>query len=64
MTNSLIPAATLQDFANDLLLAMGSPAESAPIIAKSLVKSDCCGIYTHGIGQLPMYARMLNDGAI
>ncbi|MFT5350944.1 MAG: putative oxidoreductase, partial [Planctomycetota bacterium] len=50
--------------ANDLLLAMGSPAESAPIIAKSLVKSDCCGIYTHGIGQLPMYARMLNDGAI
>jgi len=64
MKNLLIPGLALQQFANDLLLAMDSPPDSAKKIAASLLKSDIRGINTHGVGLLSMYAKMIDDGAI
>ncbi len=43
---------------------MGSPVDFADQIAKALSHSDMCGNNTHGLGLLPIYAKMVNDGAI
>ena len=64
MNDILIPDLALQHFAKDLLLAMGSPPDSAEIIARSLLKSDSRGINTHGVRLLSLYAEMLDDRAI
>ncbi len=64
MSSLLLPVATLQVFANDLLLAMGCPPDAAVTVANSLVKADMRGSNTHGAGLLPIYARMIDDGAL
>lgn len=64
MTSLLLPVAALRPFARDLLLAMGSPSRAADKIAASLINSNMRGSNTHGLGLLPIYARMVDDGAI
>lgn len=64
MSTVRIPVQTLQAFADQLLLAMGCLPEAAEKIARSLVLSDSRGYNTHGTALLPMYAKMLGDGAI
>ena len=64
MTNLLLQTNTIETFVNDLLLALECPPESAGAITTSLIEADVCGVNTHGIAQLPMYAMMVSDGAI
>jgi hydroxycarboxylate dehydrogenase B len=59
-----ISITALHCLVKDLLFALGSAADSANHIARSLIKSDMCGISTHGVGLLPIYALMVNDEAI
>ncbi|MFC7131587.1 MULTISPECIES: Ldh family oxidoreductase [Salinibaculum] len=55
---------TLRSFAVDVLAGLGAPAETARTVADSLVRADLRGYGTHGVGILPLYAAMVDDGAI
>ena len=55
---------TLRSFAVDVLAGLGASAETARTVADSLVRADLRGYGTHGVGILPLYAAMVDDGAI
>lgn len=55
---------TLRAFACDILEGLGAPTETAQLVTDSLVRADVRGYGTHGIGILPLYAGMVDDGAI
>jgi uncharacterized oxidoreductase len=54
----------LRTFSLDILEGLGAPAETAQLVADSLVRADLRGYGTHGIGIIPLYAEMVDDGAI
>lgn len=55
---------TLRSFGRQLIEGLGAPSASARTVANSLVRADVRGYGTHGIGIIPLYARMVDDGAI
>ncbi|WP_255197547.1 Ldh family oxidoreductase [Halorarius litoreus] len=55
---------TLRAFSRDILDGLGGPPETARLVTESLVRADLRGYGTHGIGILPLYAGMVDDGAI
>lgn len=55
---------TLRTFAREILGGLGAPADTAETVAESLVRADIRGYGTHGIGIIPLYAAMVDDGAI
>ena len=54
----------VQSFAAEVLHALGTPGPISSRVAASLVKTDQLGYDTHGVGLLPLYARMISSGAI
>jgi uncharacterized oxidoreductase len=54
--------APLTGFVRSLFLAAGVPAESARIVADSLVDSNLCGHDSHGVMRVPQYIGFLKDG--
>lgn len=54
----------IRTFTADVLRALGAPADSAALVAASLVEADRQGCHTHGTAQLPLYARMIAAGAL
>jgi LDH2 family malate/lactate/ureidoglycolate dehydrogenase len=64
MTSLHIPVTTLQLLAQDLLSSLGGPSDTAEKVAAFLINADMHGYNTHGVGLVPMYARMIGDGAI
>jgi uncharacterized oxidoreductase len=56
--------ATLQGFATAVLEGLGAPTDTAGAVAESLVRADVRGYGTHGVGILPLYAGMVDGGAI
>jgi LDH2 family malate/lactate/ureidoglycolate dehydrogenase len=52
-----IPAAALQRFGTDIMLALGCPSAVAEEVAEHLVDADLCGVYSHGIFRLDWYAQ-------
>lgn len=55
---------TLREFSLDILERLGTPTETARLVTDSLVRADLRGYGTHGIGIIPLYAGMIDDGAI
>lgn len=55
---------TLRAFSLDILDGLGAPVETARLVSDSLVRADIRGYGTHGIGIIPLYAGMIDDGAI
>jgi uncharacterized oxidoreductase len=51
-------------FADDVLRALGAPAATAECVAEFLVNADKSGSNTHGVGLLPLYAKMIAAGSL
>ena len=51
-------------FAEDVLRALGAPADTAEYVAEFLVNADKSGRSTHGVGLLPLYAEMIAAGSL
>ncbi len=50
--------------AEGVLQALGASPQSGRIVARSLLRSDHRGTHTHGVSLLPLYAQMIQAGAI
>ncbi|WP_254810974.1 Ldh family oxidoreductase [Natronosalvus amylolyticus] len=59
-----VETATVETAATRVLEALGTPESTATIVAQSLTRSDARTGGTHGVGLLPLYAAMIEDGAI
>jgi len=57
-------AGLLQVFTTDLLCALGAPADTAAIVAESLVTADRLGYTTHGTILMPLYSQMISAGVL
>lgn len=60
----VISAETLRQFTIALLRALETPEKTAARVAASVINADRRGSGTHGLTLLPLYARMIHDGAI
>ncbi len=60
----LINHTRLQKFVEDMLIAAGSDAREAAIVADHLVLANLSGHDSHGVGMLPHYARNLQAGLL
>ena len=54
----------LLDFIDRLFVAMGTPADLASLMAKSLVGSNLCGHDSHGVQLALVYAQAVNSGQV
>lgn len=63
-SNTRIPAATLQQWVGDVLVAVGLLADDAEIVAHVLVDADVTGKGTHGVSRLPLYVERIERGLI
>lgn len=54
----------LREFAVRILQGAGADDEDATTVAGALVESDLRGVHSHGLQNLPRYARALADGVI
>ena len=54
----------LQQFAAQLIEAVGSPSESAQVVASHLVSANMAGHDSHGVMRLPQYVVGLESGQI
>ncbi|MBT4494218.1 MAG: Ldh family oxidoreductase, partial [Gammaproteobacteria bacterium] len=59
-----IEPGSLKSFASAVLGRLGAPHPIAVQVADSLICADEAGYNTHGLNLLPIYAAMINDGAI
>ena len=59
-----INAEALEPFAGTLLEALGAAPQVAEEVAESLVTANLRGHNSHGIARIPMYAEMIDGGAI
>jgi LDH2 family malate/lactate/ureidoglycolate dehydrogenase len=60
----MVQAEVLDGFARDILAAAGLSAEHAATVADCLVYADLCGVGSHGISRLPIYARRISEGIV
>ena len=58
------PLAALQQLAHGVVAALGAPAETAAVVAESLVESDARGMASHGVRRLVPYAEFVRIGRI
>src|SRR5271166_6114112 len=56
------PAAKLQQFATELLVAAGLPESRAQVVAEKLLEGDLLGHTTHGLALLSPYLQDLQNG--
>jgi uncharacterized oxidoreductase len=59
-----LAAGELEDLARRILVAAGSPPESAATVAASLVLSELKGIDSHGVMRVPEYVGHIESGRI
>jgi uncharacterized oxidoreductase len=59
-----VQAKALTEFSRSLFAAAGAPAETAQIVAESLVKSNLLGHDSHGVQLIPGYIKALQEGRI
>jgi uncharacterized oxidoreductase len=57
-----IEAGRLEAFATRLLEAAGAPADTAGLVAESLVRADLRGHHSHGTRRIPSYVAAALDG--
>src|SRR5690554_1724293 len=51
--------ASLREFATEVLVKVGMPAEDAALVADTLVTADVRGVSSHGIVRLPFYVNKM-----
>lgn len=54
----------LDQFAREVLMAAGLDSEQAATVADCLTYADLCGVGSHGISRLPIYARRISEGIV
>jgi LDH2 family malate/lactate/ureidoglycolate dehydrogenase len=59
----VFPAARLQEFAQQLLIASGMPVAAAATLAEHLIWADLRGISWLGVNKIPQYLARLRSGA-
>jgi LDH2 family malate/lactate/ureidoglycolate dehydrogenase len=59
-----VAAELLEGFARDILVAAGLSPQHAAIVADCLTYADLCGLGSHGISRLPIYARRIAEGIV
>jgi len=59
-----IDADALAGACRRILEAVGTPAETAEIVARSLTAADLRGVSSHGVSRLPAYLRRVQAGLI
>jgi L-2-hydroxycarboxylate dehydrogenase (NAD+) len=57
-----VPADVLQQFVEQVFVALGTPSEDARICAEVLIASDRRGIESHGVGRLKVYYERIRAG--
>jgi len=57
-------AGELDRIVRKILMAAGADESNANRVAEALVSSDLCGVYTHGVWQLPNYVEWMKTGEI
>lgn len=57
----LIQAPDLQNFVQQILIANGTPADNALIVAKCLIQADLRGVDTHGSNRIPSYMERIRQ---
>ena len=60
----LISAGSLGRYTGGILEGLGVPSEQAVIVAGSLVDADLCGVASHGVNLLALYAARIRSGAM
>lgn len=60
----VLSASTLTEFATGMLIAAGVPAETAAVVAGSLVAANLCGHDSHGVMRLATYIERVQSGRI
>ena len=60
----LINPTDLQSFVQQILIANGTPADNAAIVAKCLVAADLRGVDTHGSNRIPSYMERIRQEAL
>jgi LDH2 family malate/lactate/ureidoglycolate dehydrogenase len=59
-----LAAGELESLVEQVFLAAGSPAETARLVAASLVLSNLKGVDSHGVMRVPEYVRLIGEGRI
>lgn len=59
-----VSAESLKSFTETLIEELGASSEVAEDVAESLVTANLRGHNSHGVARVPMYAEMIEDGAI
>lgn len=59
-----VTAEKLHRFCENVLGAAGLSAAHAVDVARSLVYADLCGVESHGVSRLPIYARRIAKGIV
>ena len=54
----------LQDFIRDLFQATGSELDEAGLVAEYLVRSNLCGVDSHGVIRVPDYVQQVEEGSL
>jgi LDH2 family malate/lactate/ureidoglycolate dehydrogenase len=57
-----VPAEVLQEFVEQVFVALGTPPDDARICAEVLLASDLRGIESHGVGRLKVYTERIRAG--
>jgi hydroxycarboxylate dehydrogenase B len=60
----LVDAATLEEYAKNVLLAAGAPEENAITVAEHLVGANLMGHDSHGVIRIPWYVREIKNGVL
>lgn len=60
----MVPPATLEGFADSLLLAAGASDFNAALVSKSLVDANLAGHDSHGVQKIPSYVRDIRSGSL
>ncbi len=60
----VINHATLKEFSQQIFIAAKSDPEEAEIVSDHLVRSNLCGVDSHGVIRIPEYLTMIENGKI
>ena len=61
---TVLSLATLTETARNVLVAAGTEAGAAAVVADALVAADADGIASHGVARLPAYADQVRSGKV
>ena len=60
----IIDHSELRKLAANILRAAGAPQKTSEFVAEMLVRSNLCGVDSHGVIRIPEYIRYIGDGKV